>query len=112
VRLDAAFLDDDAEAVLDRVQLLARIDAEDLDLAAIPFAVALEDLDGGGLAGAIGAEQGEDLAGPDVEVDPVDRLDVAVPLGQAADPHRGRCAHAVLYSATPLGARCVMKPNM
>ena len=37
------------------------------------LAVALEDLDQGGLAGAVGPEQGEHLAAADGEVDAVER---------------------------------------
>ena len=40
------------------------------DVAGTARAVALEDLDGRRLAGAVGAEQPEDLTGPDLEVDP------------------------------------------
>ena len=55
-------------------------------LAAVGRSQALEDLDRRRLAGAVRAEQAEDLAGRDVEVDPVDRPDVAVLLDQTADP--------------------------
>ena len=48
-------------------------------------AQALEDLDGRRLAGAVRAEQAEDLAAGDLEVDAVDGDEVAVALGQAAD---------------------------
>ena len=41
----------------------ARVEAEHLDLAGVAVAVALEDLDGRRLAGAVRAEQAEDLAG-------------------------------------------------
>ena len=44
------------------------------------------------LAGAVGPEEAEALAGRDVEVDPVDGGELAEPLGQAAgvDERRGR----------------------
>jgi hypothetical protein len=46
--------------------------------------------DGGGLAGAVGAEQAEHLAGGDLEVDAADGLNPAgVRLGQPADFHGG-----------------------
>ena len=41
--------------------------AEDRHLARVTGSMALEDLHGGGLAGAVGAEQGHDLPGSDVE---------------------------------------------
>ena len=49
------------------------------------FAVALEDLDGRRLAGAVRAEQAEHLTCLDREVDPAQRLVVAVALAQTAD---------------------------
>jgi hypothetical protein len=53
------------------------------------LAIALEDLDGGRLARSVGAEEGEDLAPVDLEVDAADRLDAVVGLGQAADGDDG-----------------------
>ena len=40
--------------------------------------VALEDLDGRRLARAIGAEEGEDFTGDDIQVDPADRFKAAI----------------------------------
>ena len=48
---------------------------------------AFEDLDGGGLAGAVGAEEGEDLAAVHLEVDAADRFVGAVALDEPADGH-------------------------
>ena len=64
---------------------LLRIDAEHLDGAAVARAVALEDLDGRRLAGAVRAEQAEHLARLDREVDPAERFVVAVALAEARD---------------------------
>ena len=55
-----------------------------LHLAGVALPVALEDLDRRRLAGAVRAEQPEDLAGRDLEVDPAHRLDAVVGLAQAA----------------------------
>ena len=52
----------------------AGVGAEHVDAAPVPLAVALEDLDGGRLAGAVRAEQREDLAGLDAEADAVQDL--------------------------------------
>ena len=52
--------------------------------AAAGLAEALEDLDRRRLAGAVGAEEGEDLAAADLEVDAADRLVIAVALVQSA----------------------------
>src|SRR5581483_5217817 len=57
-------------------------------LAGVPAAVALEDLHGRRLAGAVRAEQPKHLALLDREVDPADRLEVPVGLAQAADLDR------------------------
>ena len=54
-------------------------------LAGVGAAVALEDLDERRLAGAVGTEQGEQLAAADREVDAVERLHGAVGLAHAAD---------------------------
>ena len=42
-------------------------------------------------AGAVGADQGDDLAGIDVEIDALQRLDLAVGRAQAADREQGCC---------------------
>ena len=57
-------------------------------LARVARAVALEDLDRRRLAGAVRAEQAEDLALLDLEVDAAHRLERAVRLPQAADGDR------------------------
>ena len=52
-------------------------------------AVSLEDLDGGGLPGAVGPEQPEDLAPLDREGEPAHGLDGAVRLAQVGHLDRG-----------------------
>jgi hypothetical protein len=59
--------------------------AEDRDLAAVAGPVALEDLDRGRLAGAVRAQQREDLTPVDVQVDPVHGREVGVALPELAD---------------------------
>ena len=49
-----------------------------------PFA----DLDGGGLAGAVGAQQAEALARAHLEIEAVHRDDVAIGLAESAHTHR------------------------
>ena len=56
---------------------------EDADAAAGAGAQALEDFDGGGFAGAVGAEQAEDFAGAHFEIDAFDGLERAVGLFEA-----------------------------
>jgi hypothetical protein len=60
------------------------------DLARVGLAQALDDLQRGGLAGPVGPQYAEELAGLDVEADPVDGGHVAVGLMHVADRDRGR----------------------
>ncbi len=64
VALHAALLQDDAHLLAQLAGARGRVEAEHPSLAAGPGPVALEDLDGGGLARPVGAEQAEDLAPP------------------------------------------------
>ena len=81
-------LEDDADPLAEFWSGPLGIVAEDAYLSGVSLAVALEDLDGGRLAGAIGAEKPEDLSLLDREVDLPDRLEVPVGLAQAADLDR------------------------
>jgi hypothetical protein len=72
-----------------------RVDAEHLHVARVARPVPLEDLDRRRLAGAVRAEEPEDLAGAHLEVDPRNRLDTVVRLHEALDADRGLgAAHA------------------
>jgi hypothetical protein len=65
--------------------------AQDGDLATGALPEAFEDLYSGGLAGAVGAEEGEDLPVPHVEIDAGNGFLAAVAFHQAADAdHRLR----------------------
>jgi len=80
--LDRELLEHDAHALsqLQARRHVGRVEAEHSDLACVSFAEALEDLDGGGLAGPVGPEQREDFAGLDLEADVVNGDEVPVPL--------------------------------
>ncbi len=65
------------------MRALAGVVAEHRDLAAAARAVALEDLDGRRLAGAVRAEQAEHLAALHGDVDAAHGLELAVALAQA-----------------------------
>jgi hypothetical protein len=93
VAVHAAALQDDARALAQGARPRGRVVAEDGDDPARAAAVALEDLDGRRLARAVGAEEAEDLAPGDVEVDAADRLELAVGLAQVSDQDGGRIAH-------------------
>ena len=93
VRLDRQLLQHDTDP---RTQpslgtAIGGVHAEGLDTAAAAVTETLEDLDGRGLAGAVGAEQGEHLAPLHVEADVAHGDGVAVGLRQVLDGH-GRAA--------------------
>ena len=56
---------------------LARVEAEEVRASGVEPAEAEQDGHGGRLAGAVRAEHGEDLAAAELEVDGVERRDVA-----------------------------------
>ena len=72
--LGLGFLQDDADPLAPARRRAPRVAAEDLDRRRRGLAEALEDLDRRRLAGAVGAEEGEDLAAADLQVDAADRL--------------------------------------
>jgi hypothetical protein len=65
-----------------------------------------EDVDGGGLAGAIAAEEAEDGALLDRQADPADRRYRAEALGQAFGDYRVRHGCSVRWSADTRRRRC------
>ena len=75
----------DADAVFQLTALRARVESEDGDLAPAAGTEAFENLDGGGLAGAVGAEQSEYFAGVDLKVNALDGGEIAVVFGKRAD---------------------------
>ena len=77
VGVDAVLLADDADRVADADGLGEDVEAGDAGAAGVRPRERGEDPDGRGLAGAVGAEQAEDRAGRDREVEPVERADVA-----------------------------------
>ena len=78
-------LGDDADARAPLAQGALRVLAEHADRPAVGAPQALEDLDGGGLARAVGAEQGEDGSGAHGQIKPAEHGCAAVGLRQAAD---------------------------
>ena len=91
-------LQDDPDLLAKRRAAAPGIEAEHLTSPASRGAVALEDLHRRRLAGAVRPEQAEDLAPLDLEVDPLDRLDVAVGLAQARDAERASSRDSELSS--------------
>ena len=90
------------------------VGAEDADITRVAVTVTLEDLDGRRLPCAIGPQEGEDLAGLDLQVQAVDRSGGALDLGQPVDVHR--CCHgssqssARLHRREPVGGHDVHRP--
>ena len=82
VLVDRGVLPGDADELADHVGVPTYVDAEDAGLAAVHRQQGGEHLEGGGLARAVGAEHAEDLAATYLEVDPVDRSEVAEGLDE------------------------------
>src|SRR5690606_6154541 len=83
---EAALLEHDAGAGADRGPLGVRVVSEDADPAVGGGGETLQQSDGGGLAGTVGAQECEDLPAAYGEVDPAHRLEaVAVHPAQAGD---------------------------
>ncbi len=78
-------LGDDAELPVELVAVLPGIEAEDLHVPSVPLPQPLEYLYRGGLAGPVGAQQGEDLSRLDVKGDAGHGLQAAVVLLQRVD---------------------------
>jgi len=81
---------------------VGRVGSEHLHLAAGSLAEPLEDLDGGGLARAVGPEEGQNLTAGDIEVNAPHGLVVAVAHPQA--PHGDHTLPAVRRGAGVAGA--------
>ena len=88
-RVHAAGLQHHADPRGERVVVGHRVEAEDPDGAAVGPPVPLADLDGGGLAGAVGAEQRDHRATRDGDADAVDGERRAVPLDEGVDLDSG-----------------------
>jgi hypothetical protein len=80
---------DDTDLALDFDGVGSGVEAENLDAAGGWRKQAGEHLDGGGFAGAVGAEEAEELAGGDGEVDILDGGEVAETAGEIGGGDRG-----------------------
>ena len=101
VLVDGGVLPGHAEQLADDVGLPAYVVTEDLGAAAVDGEQRGEHLEHGGLAGAVGTEDAEDLAAPYLEVDVVDGAVVTEVLDQALSQDR-RCG--VVHGSTVGGA--------
>ena len=80
--LEVGGLQADADAILEFAGLDFGVAAQHADAAAGAGAQALQNFDGGGFAGAVGAEQAEDFAGAHFEIDALDGRKSGVALGE------------------------------
>ena len=85
---ELSFLQLDADTLAELAGCGAPIEAEQLDLAGVGVGEAFADLDGGGLAGAIGAEQAEALAAVDFEIEAIDGDHIGEGFAQGAEEER------------------------
>jgi hypothetical protein len=85
-----------ADAAAQAVAGRRRVEAEDLRRAAVRPTQALEDLDGGRLSGAVGAEQAEQLATADGEGHAVEDVGRPVALAQPIDFDDVRCHGSIV----------------
>src|SRR5581483_11633820 len=111
-RVERAALQHDAHLLAPCARRVGGVDAEHLDAAAGARAVALKDLDGRRLAGAVRAEQPEHLARLDREVDSLECLVVAVAHRQAANSdgaHNSSSAYApgAKLRSSPVSTRTI-----
>jgi hypothetical protein len=83
--LDRGLLEDDPHLAPDRVAVGDDVPPEHPGRPRGRRPQRRQDREERGLAGAVRAEEREHLALPDGEVDPLERLDLAVVLGQSAD---------------------------
>src|SRR2546427_7087941 len=97
---ELGFLELNAEALAQRPPggAVAPRRPQDLDLARVRYRQALEDFNGGGLAGAVGAEQPKTLARADGEVEARDRHDVPEALLKRATVDRYDWFFSVSFS--------------
>ena len=97
VQVEARVLEDDPDAAPDGGRVTVEVVAGDRDRAARLGEGRRQDRDGRRLAGAVRAEEGEQLARLDIEADVVDRRGAGLPvaLGQVVDgddrSHGGSC---------------------
>jgi hypothetical protein len=78
------------------------LDAGQFDAAAVGLDQAEQQSERGGLAGAVGAEQAEAFAAPDVQVKTAHHFGVAVALGEATHLQHGQASMKACFSSLSL----------
>ena len=110
VREQLAALGHDADPPTPSAVCAFWVGAEHANLAGVATAIAHQDLDGRRLAGAVRAEQAEDLARRQLEVDPAHGLDAVVGLSNAGDLDRIHRREAKPFGAVGVGRRAESRP--
>ena len=83
-------LEDDGDLGADLIRIAGEFEVEDANGAVLRRDQRGEDAEEGGFAGAIGAEEGEDFAGVDVEGEIGEGGALAVGMGEVGDGDGGR----------------------
>ena len=96
LEVERRLLEDDAEPRQRRHRIARHVVAHHLDAAGIGGEQAGEQLEQRRLAGAIGAEQGDELAGMGGQADAVDGADRAIGLDDVVQ-QQGRCSFWILH---------------
>src|SRR6202166_3085452 len=109
-RRHGRLLEHEPHALVEPPAATVRVDPEHRHRSSVPGAVALEDLDGGGLACAVRAEEPEDLPLLHGETDPANRFDGAVGLAQAVDDEGCHRNGSAVYDERSQ-SRCAMVPE-
>src|SRR5262249_39407498 len=94
------------DALLDLARARRAVEPQHLGAPGARLEQAEEDLHGGGLAGAVGAEQAHDLAGPDREAEPGQGLGLAEALDQPLDHHHRSVLARLAHGASLLLLGC------
>jgi len=82
--------------------MLRHRNAGQFDAAAVGFDQPQQQPQGGGLAGAVGAEQAEALAAPHVQVDPAHHFGAAIAFGEAAHLQHGQASVKACFNSLSL----------
>mmetsp|Transcript_23364 Transcript_23364/g.55525 ORF Transcript_23364/g.55525 Transcript_23364/m.55525 type:complete len:246 (+) Transcript_23364:1539-2276(+) len=89
-----------ADLALDGLALAAEIQAQHLAFTGVRRQQAAEHAQRGGFTAAVGAEEADDAAGADLQVDRIDHLAAAIGLGEPPDVD-GELGHGVTSSGWP-----------
>src|SRR6202012_5781996 len=101
VAVEGLVLEDEADVAAHVVAGGGDVEARDLGPSPARLGQRPEHVDLRRLARPVGAEEAEDLAGPDLEVDAADGLEVAEAFAEVFDGDRGTGARRGLFTASP-----------